>query len=142
MMDGCDVNGWLAGWLDGKKRKDKQSKHCYGGPSTISLYAGATVAERLACSPPTKAIWAQSPAGYSGLSHVGIVPDNAVGWLPLYYNDNVNDVTKLVSAWCLSGFWTSGYIPVNMVVTRVPRSAGFEMLWLTWKMTGVLTTQG
>ncbi|KAJ8870388.1 hypothetical protein PR048_029409 [Dryococelus australis] len=36
---------------------------------------GATVAERLACSPPTKAIRVQSPAGFS---HAVIVPDDAV----------------------------------------------------------------
>ncbi|KAJ8868511.1 hypothetical protein PR048_030039 [Dryococelus australis] len=38
---------------------------------------GAAVAERLACSLPTKANWVQSPAG--GVSQVGIVPDYAVG---------------------------------------------------------------
>ncbi|KAJ8893222.1 hypothetical protein PR048_005810 [Dryococelus australis] len=38
--------------------------------------AGATVAELLACSPPTKAIRVQSLAR---CSHVGIVPDDAVG---------------------------------------------------------------
>ncbi|KAJ8890038.1 hypothetical protein PR048_009544 [Dryococelus australis] len=40
---------------------------------------GATVAERLACSPPTKEKQVQSPAGHHGFSHVGIVPGDAVG---------------------------------------------------------------
>ncbi|KAJ8866088.1 hypothetical protein PR048_033612, partial [Dryococelus australis] len=38
-----------------------------------------TVAERLACSLPTKAIRVQSPAASPGFSHVGIVPDDAAG---------------------------------------------------------------
>ncbi|KAJ8865846.1 hypothetical protein PR048_033368 [Dryococelus australis] len=54
--------------------------------NTSSLYheqplsIGTAVAERLACSPPTKAIRVQSPAGSPGFSHVGIVPHDAVGW--------------------------------------------------------------
>ncbi|KAJ8882632.1 hypothetical protein PR048_014444 [Dryococelus australis] len=48
--------------------------------STVSeLLRRATVAERLACSLPTKAIRVQSRPGHSGFLHVGIVPDDAVG---------------------------------------------------------------
>ncbi|KAJ8866341.1 hypothetical protein PR048_032184 [Dryococelus australis] len=44
--------------------------------------AGATVAERLACTPPTTAIRVQSPAGsLLEFSHVGIVPDDAASRL-------------------------------------------------------------
>ncbi|KAJ8867352.1 hypothetical protein PR048_031153 [Dryococelus australis] len=44
--------------------------------SKISLmFDGATVAERLACSPPTKT----NPGRVTGFSQVGIVPDDAVG---------------------------------------------------------------
>ncbi|KAJ8881131.1 hypothetical protein PR048_017604 [Dryococelus australis] len=40
---------------------------------------GSTVAERLACLPPTKAIRGLNPwPGHSGFSHVGIVPDDAI----------------------------------------------------------------
>ncbi|KAJ8873424.1 hypothetical protein PR048_024241 [Dryococelus australis] len=46
--------------------------------SLITLLRGAAVAERLACSPPTKANRVQSPAG-SPDSHMAIVPDDAVG---------------------------------------------------------------
>ncbi|KAJ8870117.1 hypothetical protein PR048_029129 [Dryococelus australis] len=42
-----------------------------------SSASGATVAKRLARSPPTKANRVQSPAG--GFSRVGVVPDDAVG---------------------------------------------------------------
>ncbi|KAJ8871520.1 hypothetical protein PR048_027842 [Dryococelus australis] len=45
----------------------------------ISLLRGATVAEGLECSPPTKAFRVQSPVGSLRLSHMGIVPDDAVG---------------------------------------------------------------
>ncbi|KAJ8870524.1 hypothetical protein PR048_029547 [Dryococelus australis] len=50
------------------KQRTHQSQRFRGG--------GATVAERLACSPPTTAIRVQSPARFS---HVGIVPVDAVG---------------------------------------------------------------
>ncbi|KAJ8881941.1 hypothetical protein PR048_018428 [Dryococelus australis] len=46
----------------------------------LSLAKGATVAERLACSPSTKTNRVQSSAGFApGFSHVGIVPDDAAG---------------------------------------------------------------
>ncbi|KAJ8895475.1 hypothetical protein PR048_000808 [Dryococelus australis] len=54
-----------------------KTKTC-NSPSTR---LGATVAERLACSPPTKANRVQSPTGsLPGFSHVGIAPDDAAGW--------------------------------------------------------------
>ncbi|KAJ8867493.1 hypothetical protein PR048_031295 [Dryococelus australis] len=45
----------------------------------ISNPFGAVVVVLLARSPPTKANPVQSPAGVTGFSHVGIVPDDAVG---------------------------------------------------------------
>ncbi|KAJ8883916.1 hypothetical protein PR048_015771 [Dryococelus australis] len=49
------------------------------GKCTLWNIRWATVAERLACSPPTKVIRVQYPLGHSGFLHVGIVPDDAVG---------------------------------------------------------------
>ncbi|KAJ8870374.1 hypothetical protein PR048_029395 [Dryococelus australis] len=45
------------------------------GDEEVSSGCGSTVAERLACSPPTKA----TPGRVTGFSQVGIVPDDAVG---------------------------------------------------------------
>ncbi|KAJ8868673.1 hypothetical protein PR048_030212 [Dryococelus australis] len=50
-----------------------------GGVRNPLTNSGATVAERLGCSPPTTAIRVQPRPGHSGFSHVGVVPDDAVG---------------------------------------------------------------
>ncbi|KAJ8878083.1 hypothetical protein PR048_022547 [Dryococelus australis] len=52
------------------------SMRCDFPPSNIDITRGAAVAERLACSTPTRANRVQSPAGFS---QVGIVPDDAAG---------------------------------------------------------------
>ncbi|KAJ8894907.1 hypothetical protein PR048_000214 [Dryococelus australis] len=63
-------------WLDGFKCHVP-----YASARVLEYFIliGATVAERLACSPPTNAIRVQSPAGHSEFSHVGIVPGDAAG---------------------------------------------------------------
>ncbi|KAJ8867940.1 hypothetical protein PR048_031749 [Dryococelus australis] len=55
--------------------------HTPGPNDLYSVKYGATVAERLDCSPPTKANLVQSPAGsLPGFLQEGIVPVDAAGW--------------------------------------------------------------
>ncbi|KAJ8866669.1 hypothetical protein PR048_032530 [Dryococelus australis] len=47
--------------------------------NTSAIKSTVYVLRRLACSPPTKAIRVQSPAGSLRISHVGLEPDDVVG---------------------------------------------------------------
>ncbi|KAJ8875128.1 hypothetical protein PR048_023021 [Dryococelus australis] len=79
-----EMNGCAAHFLDSSVRYAMRHnlfrsiiaaiKYINGNVRFYSYEQGATVAERLACSPPN-----QSRPGHSGFSHVGIVPDGAVG---------------------------------------------------------------
>ncbi|KAJ8869187.1 hypothetical protein PR048_030757 [Dryococelus australis] len=60
------------------KRKISTARYRYlHKPSWLCKSEGATVAERLAHSPPTKTNRDQSPAGATGFYQVGIMPDDA-----------------------------------------------------------------
>ncbi|KAJ8865752.1 hypothetical protein PR048_033273 [Dryococelus australis] len=63
-------------WRDPNFRSKRYAPTCCPAPFSTPL--GASVAERLARSPPTKANQGSIPGRVTEFSHVGIVPDDAV----------------------------------------------------------------